>query len=234
MSVGRAGRRGDRDVAERVVRGTRPRGPGSRRGPGRCGRCRAAPRRSGNCQVMFWVTSTDPSSLSDVLLVERRRQVVGRGRANAGPRRRSGPVAVGRVRGIRDQAGRATRTDRDRGARDAARVPASRRLTRGLGGTGRAGSRACPAARAGRAACRTPSCPWRWPISTLARPSLKYIDSGTTVWPLSRVLSGSGAARWRCSSSLRRRRGVWLVQVPWTYSGMCTPSSHSSSPSNVA
>ena len=32
----------------------------------------------------------------------------------------------------------------------------------------------------------------------------------------------------RLSSSLRLRRAAWLVQVPWVYSGMCTPCSHAS------
>ena len=32
----------------------------------------------------------------------------------------------------------------------------------------------------------------------------------------------------RLSSSLRLRRAEWLVQVPWEYSGMCTPCSQAS------
>src|SRR6202034_52066 len=64
--------------------------------------------------------------------------------------------------------------------------------------------------------------------STLARPSLKYSDSGTSVEPRSRVAVSSRSISLRCSSSLRVRRGSWLVHVPSVYSGMCTPCSHSS------
>ena len=39
-------------------------------------------------------------------------------------------------------------------------------------------------------------------------------------------------SRSRCSSSLRVRRGSWLVQLPCVYSGMCTLRSHTS-PSSI-
>ena len=68
-------------------------------------------------------------------------------------------------------------------------------------------------------------------ISTLARPSLKYRAVGTMVKPFSLTLRSIFSISSRLSSSLRLRRAEWLVQVPWVYSGMCTPCSHASCPS---
>ncbi|OKH70641.1 hypothetical protein EB73_11785 [Mycobacterium sp. SWH-M3] len=51
--------------------------------------------------------------------------------------------------------------------------------------------------------------------STLTLPSEKYIDSGTRVRLPSRILPIRLSICRRCSSSLRLRRGAWLVQVPW-------------------
>ena len=78
-----------------------------------------------------------------------------------------------------------------------------------------------PAARAGSCRLSYSFLPLATAISTLARPSLKYSASGTMVWPALAGRPGrSCRARVRCRSSLRRRRGVWLVQVPDEYSGM--------------
>ena len=68
-------------------------------------------------------------------------------------------------------------------------------------------------------------------ISTLARPSTKYIASGTTVRPFSFTRRSILSISTRLSSSLRLRRAEWLVQVPCAYSGMWTPCSQASSPS---
>jgi hypothetical protein len=70
--------------------------------------------------------------------------------------------------------------------------------------------------------------------STFTLPSLKYMDSGTSDSPPSRVLPIRRSISFRCNSSLRVRRGVWLVHVPSTYSGMCRFRSHTSPSSTVA
>ena len=51
---------------------------------------------------------------------------------------------------------------------------------------------------------------------------------------ISRVLPISRSISSRCIRSLRLRRGSWFVQLPWVYSGMCRPRSHTSPSSMVA
>src|SRR5690606_1438892 len=70
--------------------------------------------------------------------------------------------------------------------------------------------------------------------STFALPSEKYIDSGTRLSPVSLSFPVSRSISRRCSSSLRERRGSWLVHVPCVYSGMWTLRSHTSPSSIVA
>ena len=51
--------------------------------------------------------------------------------------------------------------------------------------------------------------------STFTLPSEKYSDNGTRVRLPSRILPTSMSIWRRCNSSLRLRRGAWLVHVPW-------------------
>ncbi|CPA97973.1 Uncharacterised protein [Mycobacterium tuberculosis] len=70
--------------------------------------------------------------------------------------------------------------------------------------------------------------------STLTLPSAKYSDNGTRAKLPSRILPTKVSIWRRCNSSLRLRRGSWLVQLPCRYSGMCALRSHTSPSSMVA
>src|SRR6478736_3853225 len=56
------------------------------------------------------------------------------------------------------------------------------------------------------------------PSSTFTLPSVKYSDSGINANPPSRSRPAILSISSRCISSLRARRGAWLVQVPSAYS----------------
>src|ERR1700682_3589468 len=62
--------------------------------------------------------------------------------------------------------------------------------------------------------------PLHKPSSTLARPSLKYILSGTSVSPCSKARLANFLTSRRCMSSLRGRLGLWLNWLACTYSAI--------------
>ena len=65
--------------------------------------------------------------------------------------------------------------------------------------------------------------PLQMPSSTFARPSLKYIFSGTSVRFFSYAWLANFSISRRCSSSLRRRLGSWFQALAFLYSWMSQP-----------
>ena len=100
------------------------------------------------------------------------------------------------------------------------------------GGRAPARPRGWPAARRARAACRRSSCPGERDLdlgAAVLEVQRQRHDRSPRSLTLRSILSISCAVEQQLALAPRR----WLVQVPWVYSGMCTPCSQAS-PSSIS